>query len=279
VCQNRRRPGHPGAPFDGSRGRSSSLAFWRSLLALSLPFWIVGAFVESPRDVPMDLPIAALMFPCPAIAACWALYRDEGRAGPARLWRGVLVTARFEPWWWYVVSATVIPSMMLVTAGLVPEDPTRTGAAESWPVLLAMVPAFLVSALLEEVGWMGFLFPSLGGDVKPVRAAFWLGAAWGFWHLTPLVQAGHGTSWTLGWFLGTVAARVLIVWLYVESSGSIAVAVVCHASINVSELYVSGLSEAATMWVSGVLLSMVAAAVATRLRALGAERAALGETG
>src|SRR5690606_39772021 len=60
----------------------------------AVPFWILGFLVESPDAVPMAMPVSALMFVCPAIAAT-LLACLEGRSAAVRsLWGRVLVPPR-----------------------------------------------------------------------------------------------------------------------------------------------------------------------------------------
>jgi hypothetical protein len=59
------------------RGNGSPLVFFLLVLALSLPFWLLGAVTEA-RLLP-GLPVSALMFVCPATAA---RFSSTGRTGP-----------------------------------------------------------------------------------------------------------------------------------------------------------------------------------------------------
>lgn len=62
------------------------------------------------------------------------------------------------------------------------------------------------------------------------RRALLLGALWGAWHLLALVQVGRPFGWITAWVLGTLAARVLLVWHYDRGGGSVFPAGQCHAS-------------------------------------------------
>lgn len=50
----------------------------------------------------------------------------------------------------------------------------------------------------------------------------------------PLIQVGHGFAWIAGWFAGTVAARVLIVWLHNNTGRGVFAAILFHAMLNVT---------------------------------------------
>lgn len=79
------------------------------------------------------------------------------------------------------------------------------------PILLVV---FFVSSAGEETGWMGYAADSMQDRWSALRTSIILGLAWGMFHVVPLIQAGNTPTWIAGWFLGTVAVRILIVWLY-----------------------------------------------------------------
>src|SRR3954471_21964806 len=59
-----------------------------------------------------------------------------------------------------------------------------------------------------------------------------LGVAWALWHVIPLVQAHRPAAWIAWWSLGTVASRVIIVWLYNNAGRSVPAAALYHAVTN-----------------------------------------------
>lgn len=104
----------------------------------------------------------------------------------------------------------------------------------------------VVTALGEEIGWRGFLYPQL--KARFGRRKGWLlgGAIWGAWHW-PLIwligyeygaaagnaagYAGFPVSGMLLFCVFTVGLGVLHDWLY-EKSGSIWVPAILHGAIN-----------------------------------------------
>jgi hypothetical protein len=70
--------------------KKSPLKFFVLVFALSLPFWLIGAIAEHfSIGLPYNLPVSALMFPCPLIAAFILVYREEKRGGIRRLLKRV----------------------------------------------------------------------------------------------------------------------------------------------------------------------------------------------
>lgn len=118
--------------------------------------------------------------------------------------------------------------------------------------LLPWIPVvFLVSLFLgplaEELGWRGFVLPCLDAKTKPVRSGVVMGLIWGGWHI-PLFWAVIGTSVsgfpvTLNsvtlFFLSTIGASFLYLWMHNKTAGSIWIAVLIHLGWNASGNIVS----------------------------------------
>ena len=94
----------------------------------------------------------------------------------------------------------------------------------------------LLSATGEEIGWRGFLVPSLAKRMSFGRTAVVSGAIWAAWH-SPLIvfadyNAGTPTWYSLLWFTVMVTALgVPFAWLRLRS-GSLWPAAVLHATHN-----------------------------------------------
>jgi uncharacterized protein len=66
-----------------------------------------------------------------------------------------------------------------------------------------------------------------------LKASLLLGAVGAIWHVVPLIQAHHGPDRIAWKGLETLAARVLIVWLYNNTDRCLFAAVLFHALSNV----------------------------------------------
>jgi membrane protease YdiL (CAAX protease family) len=67
-----------------------------------------------------------------------------------------------------------------------------------------------------------------------LKASLILGLVWALFHLIPDLQNGQTATWILWQRLGTIATRVLIVWVYNNTGKSVFSAIVYHAMYNVS---------------------------------------------
>jgi len=213
--------------------RRSPIAFFLLVFALSAPLQVLGALVEAPAWVPMDLPLSALMFVTPLVAALILVLREEGAAGVRRLLSRTADLRGIGLRWyapilltWPLVTALGY-ALMVASGAPLPEPHVALAAL---PVLLVV---FVIAAAFEEAGWMGYAADPLRKRWGALNAGLVMGVVWGAWHLLPWSQV-HPPAWVLWQFVGTVATRVLIFWLYGVTGGSVASAVLFHAMCNVS---------------------------------------------
>ena len=143
-----------------TRGRQSLLPFFVLVFALSVPFWLVSALTG--RQLLEGLPLSALMAVCPAITASILVYRERKFAGVTALLRRAFDYQRIQAKIWYLPILLLMPGVMVVSYGLMrvlgmplpsPYIPVHTA--------LVLFLAFIVTALGEEVGWMGYAFDPL----------------------------------------------------------------------------------------------------------------------
>jgi membrane protease YdiL (CAAX protease family) len=172
---------------------------------------------------------------------------------------------------WYGV-ALLIPPLFILAVLLV----LRTIVSPVFtPDFFVIGIVFGLPALLEEIGWMGYVFPKMLKRQSPLTAALLLGVLWGLWH-APVVDylgaaAPHGVYW-MPFFLSFVAIvaaiRVLIVWIYTHT-GSLLLAWFMHLSMTASlvvldPVRVSPAQETLWYWLYAAVLWMAAGGIALR---------------
>jgi membrane protease YdiL (CAAX protease family) len=173
----------------------------------------------------------------------------EGKEGAklllarVRLWR---VGVR-----WYFTALLIPPALILgVLGSLRAASPDFTPGFFSWGVLIGLFPGWM-----EEIGWMGYLFPQLRRRHSALASAVLLGLLWGCWHLPVINFLGaagpHGTflfPYFVAFTAVLTAMRVLMVWVY-NHTGSVLLMQLMHASstgclILFSPPHVSAANEA-----------------------------------
>ena len=219
----RQRPGDPKSPF----------RFFGLVFALSVPFWAAGALTA--RQLLPALPISALGFICPAAAAAMLTYRESGTAAVAALLKRSFDLDRIKAKGWLVVAIALQPGVMGLSYLAIRLAGTPVPAPQlSLLPALGLLLAFFVAALGEELGWSGYAIDPLQERYGALLASFMVGCVWAVWHYIPLLQAGRSPAFIAWWSLGTLASRVLIVWLYNNTGKSVFVAAVFHAMINLT---------------------------------------------
>ena len=144
--------------------------------------------------------------------------------------------------------------------------PPELSEVGPWPLLpFIFLQTLLVgSPMGEEVGWRGYALPRLQAGRSALGASVILGLLWGLWHLPLYLTRGHPLSEEFfGWFLlGIVADAVLFTWVYNNTRGSLLLALLFHASIVVTDLFVA---PAETTTLSGIALKWGVVAVVVAL--------------
>nr|WP_082535596.1 CPBP family intramembrane glutamic endopeptidase [Nonomuraea pusilla] len=238
-------------------------AFFGLVFLLGVPFWVAGASGGKLPLLPMDLPVAALMFPSPLIAAVIMARWREGRGAAGGLLRRSLAPRGLREPRALLASLLTSPAVSLAASGLVAlagvPVPGEHGALAAALPLLAV---YLVAAFCEEAGWMGYAVEPLRARRGALAAGLVIGVVWALWHLVPLFQAGRSPAWIAWWFVATVAIRVVMVCLYERAGGSVPSAVAVHATLNTVQSLLPGYTtQVVLMATQAVLTALLAVAL------------------
>jgi membrane protease YdiL (CAAX protease family) len=94
----------------------------------------------------------------------------------------------------------------------------------------------------EELGWRGFMLPTLQERYSALVSSVFVGVAWAAWHLPLFLNATttHG-GWPLSqqllWMVSILAGSILWTWMYNGTGGSILAVAVFHAGINAMGIF------------------------------------------
>ncbi len=209
------------------------MIFFLLVFALSLPFWLLGSLVSA--QLLPALPVSALGFICPVGAAAIMLRREQGGSAVLDLLKRSFDADRVTRKIWYVPAVLLMPVIMALSFLVMRLAKT----AVPFPRLSLVHAAglfvlFFIAALGEELGWSGYALEPLQKKSGPLLVGIVIGLVWAVLHYVPLAQAHRALSFIAWWTLGTVAARVIIVWLYNGAGKSVFVTALFHAMINVS---------------------------------------------
>ena len=214
--------------------KRSPLTFFVLVFALALPFWLLGALVKH-VPIPLNLPVSALQFVCPLIAALILVYREEKLGGVKRLLKRAFDVKRIRHKIWYVPIIFLMPLIMVLSYGVMlllgrplPEP------SISFLLIPILFVVFFIPAVCEEVGWTGYITDPMQERWSAFTTSLILGSVWAIWHVIPELQA-NTPAWVAGQLFSTIGWRILIVWLYNNTGKSVLAAILFHDMVNVSE--------------------------------------------
>lgn len=254
-------------PSNGlSKGRSP-LTFLLLVFLLSVPFWVMGPVVERllPGELPVDLPISALMGLAPVTAAAVLVRREGGSEAVKALLKGAFDYRRIRRKAWYVPILLLWPAVTVLQFGWMKLMGVPL-ADPQLPVLAIVVSfvVFTVEALAEEVGWQGYAIVPLQERWSALAASVILGTVWAAWHIVPLLQMDR-TPIQITWqCLVMVVTRILIVWLCNNTGQAVLAAILFHAMNNVTTVLLPAYGWPYDPFVALIILG-VAAAIVTLL--------------
>jgi membrane protease YdiL (CAAX protease family) len=239
----------------------SPLKFFVLAFALSIPFLLIGA--ATGLELLPRLPIAAIMTVCPVTAALILVHRENGTAGMTALLRRSVDYKRIGAKVWYAPVLLLMPCTMALSYGLMRLMGVPLPAPTFPPLTaLALFVLFFIAALGEELGWSGYALDPMQVRWGALQAGILLGLGWAAFHIVALVQAHRSPTWIAWWCLGTVATRVVMVWLYNNTGRSVFAAALFHATINVTWMLFPVQGSYFDPRVTGSIMAFVAAMVA-----------------
>ncbi len=213
--------------------RRSPLKFFLLVTILSIPFWLISALTR--LELLLGLPVASLMACCPMIAAMILVYRENKAAGVVALLKRSFDFNRIRARIWYAPTLLLVPMMSALSLGVLrlTGTPVPDPQLAVLPTLLLCV-MFFIGALGEDLGWSGYAIDPMQDRWGALQASLVLGAVWAVYHYIALVQAHRSVDWIVWWSVGTIADRVILVWLYNNTDRSVFATALFHMTLNVT---------------------------------------------
>jgi membrane protease YdiL (CAAX protease family) len=131
---------------------------------------------------------------------------------------------------WYVLSAVIPLGLTGISALILPVF--FHGQYHAWNGTIVFyflnLAAMLVGSIGEEIGWRGYLLPSLCGITSPFISSIIVGFLWGFWHLN---YAGDVVFWLL-FIVTTIELSILFTFLLNRMNVNLWTAIIFHTFFN-----------------------------------------------
>jgi membrane protease YdiL (CAAX protease family) len=139
---------------------------------------------------------------------------------------------------------------------------------------------FAVVALLEEIGWRGWLTPTLLGRMTPLAASILVALGWFMWH-APKFAIGPAFTGLL--FVGCFAHSIVMTAMIADRRAGLWACVILHGSVNLSQVVLdpklSSMSAQYAAFGAAVGLSCVFAVAVFRAKAAWFLNSGSGEPG
>jgi membrane protease YdiL (CAAX protease family) len=171
----------------------------------------------------------------PLIAGCILVYKEEGKSGVYNLFKRIFDYSRITKKIWYV-PIIFLPALMYLLIYVVIRVLGLSLPGEvhisflSIPVLFCL---FFLGGVAEETGYMGYAVEPMQERFGALTAGILIGIPWAVWHYPSINQQGLSLTFIAWGMLGTVAVRVLIVWLYNNTGKSLLACILFHTMLNV----------------------------------------------
>ena len=184
----------------------------------------------------------------PALAAIIVASLADGRHGLRELF-GRLIRWRVGVIWYLI--ALFLPVLIVLlgillndwTGGIRPEFSAATfpfGPSETplWQKIILLLLIFILGfdGLGEELGWRGFALPQLLERYSPLVSSLSLGALWAVWHFPYALTKGSFLSEVPLYllFISLLAQSIIYTWIFINTDGSLLLAVLFHAAGNIT---------------------------------------------
>jgi uncharacterized protein len=214
---------------------SKLLQFFLLVFVLSIPFWLLGFIIKNTTEnLPMQLPISALMAVCPLLAAVILVHKKQKMQGVKDLLRQAFDFKKILDTRWYIPIVILMPIFAFISYWYKNEAVLITKTQSSHLTIFLFFIAFFIGAIGEEIGWSGYIINPLQNQFGALKASIILGSIWAIWHIIPFNQAGQTPIWIFWQCLSTIFLRIIMVWLFNNTGKSVFGMVLFHTMINLS---------------------------------------------
>jgi hypothetical protein len=220
--------------MNSSTVKRSPLKFFLLVYGLSAPLWILETLIEV-KGLPLDIPITDILAAfTPLIAASILVYKEEGRIGINKLFKRIFDFYRITKKIWWVPVIFLPFAMYLLVYIIIRFTGLPVPGQFNFPFLSVplLVLFFFLGAVAEETGYMGYAIDPMQNRWSALSASILMGIPWAVWHYPSIIQQGHSLTWIAWGTLGTVAVRVLIVWIYNNTGKSLFACILFHTMLN-----------------------------------------------
>jgi membrane protease YdiL (CAAX protease family) len=166
----------------------------------------------------------------PAVAALIVARLSGTPRAAGELLRRALPTRRDLPWSIGIVIVGIgLASLALAVAGVGRAEQLEIVRAHGGLLAAHFALQLVVISLGEELGWRGWLLPTLAARTTRLTATVAVAAIWGVWHVPVLLSGVVTASMFL---LGVLGLTVIFTALWARAEHRLFTVVLAHATVN-----------------------------------------------
>lgn len=213
----------------------SPFKFFLLVFGLSIPFWIIDLTMETKRTSLMNFSMIDIITAFIPLTVTYILvFKEEGRSGVNQLFKRVFDFARITKKTWYlpIIFLPLFLYFLIYIVILISGLPLAHNLEIPFKSIPFLFFSFFLGAVCEETGYTGYAIEPLQERFGALKASILIGIPWAVWHYPSIIQQGHNFCWIAWATLGTVAVRVLIVWIFNNTQNSLFACILFHTMMN-----------------------------------------------
>ncbi|TFG16011.1 MAG: CPBP family intramembrane metalloprotease [Promethearchaeota archaeon] len=178
----------------------------------------------------------------PSIAGIIMYKIEDGKEGLSKLYSRLKIWNVDIKWYGIAIFITpiaFIPILMILSLIVSPVfTPIFLVSTDLVGLIILGLIIGLIAGIFEEFGWSGFATPRLQVTYGALRTGILVGVLWSIWHFLPDAWGRSRDYATLYipflimFVLELTAYRMIIVWTYNKSGGSLFLAIIMHACFS-----------------------------------------------
>jgi len=215
------------------------------LISLTIP-----AFLSLPTEV-----VPLILVFIPAILAILFTAFTEGRNSMGMLLKKLTQWQIGFKWYLLAFGLALVSRFAISVLAIVLGWTTKFSLYDWTPLQYVIIGIFtIIGALMEELGWRGYVLPKLLAYRSALSSALIIGIPWGILHigLTFQGQMNAGTSW-VATILFIIGISVILTWFFVQTKYGIVAGIAFHAAQNFFVFLNGGMLVAGIYWESWLL--------------------------
>ncbi|MCG8328003.1 MAG: CPBP family intramembrane metalloprotease [Chitinophagales bacterium] len=180
----------------------------------------------------------------PTIAAIITVWITEGKEAVLQLLKKYKTFRVHYKWYILVLILPIILYLFsLMATTFMGFELGRFNYNEGIKMILPyMLIALPFGPIMEELGWRGYMLPELLKKYNIYTSSLILGITWTFWHLASFSFPGAAipsvfevSIWTISLYLLSIIAQTFVFsYFYIQTKGSLIIAILLHTSFNAS---------------------------------------------